>query len=289
MPERLLVGKVRSAFDLFRRYARQIPSLGFGASTTIFLAEASMRRPLSWLVHPIAPSVLTIAPAGYCGRLTLRRAETDSAVIRQVLGTEAYRSTPTLSKARLVVDCGANIGVSAYYFLHRYPSARVIAVEPDAQNYELCRRNLASFGNRAIVLRGALWSDCQPLRIVPSSRARGAWALRVEPVTSGVAEVEGFTLREILSCAGQRPPIDVLKIDIEGAETEVFRDSPEWLNYVRHIAIELHGRDAEAAFFGALSAFAYERRCVGEVTFVDDLEPLATAAYGGRAPRLVSA
>jgi FkbM family methyltransferase len=266
----LVVEKTRAAGGLCRRYVRDVPFLGMGASSKVFLAEASARRPLSRVVQPFAPALVTIRPAGYRFPLTFRRLGTDSTVVRQMLVREEYRPIASLSGINLIVDCGANIGAAAYYLLHRYPSAQLIAVEPDAENVALCRRNLALFGTRAKVIRAAVWSECRPLRIVPESRVLGSWALRVEPAARG--DVEGLTMPEILERAGVKPPIDILKIDIEGAETEVFRGQcRDWLDFTRHIAIELHGPAPQVAFDDALGPFLCERHQSHELTIANNL------------------
>jgi FkbM family methyltransferase len=268
--------KLRETGVLFRRYLGEIPRLGFVAATTLFLAELSARRPLSRLFAHLAPSIVTLRPAGYRAPLSFRRGETDSKVIRHVLVREEYRDTAALSDVDLIVDCGANIGVTSYYLLHRYPSARLVAIEPDDDNFDLCRRNLAAFGSRVVLVHAALWPRCEALRIDPASRALGAWGLRVEPVEPDAgpeaAEVYGLTLMEILRLADARPPIDLLKIDIEGAEADVFRaPCDEWLDRTRHIAIELHGTAPQAAFDRALAPYCYHRHESGELTLVQDL------------------
>jgi FkbM family methyltransferase len=206
--------------------------------------------------------------------LTVRRGDTDRVVIRQVLALEEYAPVAELPNVRLIVDCGANIGVSSYYFLHRYPGARLIAVEPDAQNCALCRQNLQPFGDRAIVVQAALWPERRTLRITDASRRRGSWSLRVEPAAAGVAQdqtVEGLTMPDILARAGIESDIDLIKIDIEGAEAEVFRTPPSWLQSTHHLVIELHNDAARTIFAAALSGYDYTRHESGESTVIRDL------------------
>ena len=268
--------KVLAAWDVFRVYRRQIPRLGLAAATMLFLAEASERRPISRLVAPIAPAFLKIKPAGYLFPLTVRWGDTDRVVIRQVLALEEYAPVAALPNVRLIVDCGANIGVSSYYFLHRYPHARLIAIEPDAQNCALCRQNLRPFGTRAIVMQAAVWPERRALRITPASRGRGSWGLRVEPVPAddpAASDVEGLTVQDALARAHVEGEIDLIKIDIEGAETEVFRTPPSWLTSTRNLVIELHNPAARTVFAAALSDYDYTRQESGESTIIRGLRP----------------
>lgn len=268
------VGKARETALLFRRYTREIPVLGAAASTRLFLAELSSRQPLSHLVRRLAPRLVTMMPAGYRSPLTFRRTETDNKVIRQVIVREEYRDAAALRDIHLIVDCGANIGVTSYYLLHRYPDARLIAVEPDAENFELCRQNLAAFGARVTAVHAAIWPTRQPLRIAAASRADGAWALRVEPVEPEEAEVYGLPMTDILALASEPLPIDLLKMDIEGAEAQVFaNECAPWLDATRHLVIELHGEAPRAIFDAALAPYACRRHETGELTVLHDLSP----------------
>jgi FkbM family methyltransferase len=269
-------GKFLALGSLIRGYARQVPSLGLLAATVVFVSEASTRRPIAQVVKPFAPERVTLHPAGYAHPIQLRRAGTDTAVLRQMLVTQEYRPVASLRNVRLIVDCGANIGLSAYYLLHRYPGARVIAVEPDADNHALCRQNLAAFADRAIVIQAAVWRENRRLRIVPASRSRGSWAIAVEPWDGG--NVEGLTIPEILRRAGESGPIDLLKIDIEGAEESVFADAPAWLDMTRNIAIELHGAKAQAMFARALENYRYEQKKADELTIIYGLRPISMRA-----------
>jgi FkbM family methyltransferase len=267
--------KLSAATSLFRGYLRQVPRLGVIAATTVFVTEASTRKPLAQFVKPFASERLSLRPAGYRHPINFRRLGTDIAVLRQMLVTEEYRPVAALRNVRLIVDCGANIGISAYYLLHQYPNARLIAVEPDADNLALCRQNLSPFADRVHVIQAAVWPENRLLRVVPASRHLGAWALRVEPWDTG--DLQGLTIPEILSRAGEQGPIDLLKMDIEGAEEDIFRASPSWLDLTRNIAIELHGKAAEATFDRALANYDYEHRHADELTVIYGLRRAPTA------------
>jgi len=270
-------GKVGAARSLTKSYIRQVPVLGLLPATALFAAEASSRRPLARITKPFVPARLTLRPSGYRYPITVRRLGTDLAVLRQMLVTEEYKPVGRLPNVRVVVDCGANIGLSAYYLLHCYPNARLVAVEPEAENCALCRKNLAPFGDRACVIQAAIWPRNEKLRIVPSSRAKGSWALQVEAWAGG--DIEGLTLDEIMQRAQQLGPIDLLKIDIEGAEGPLFEHVPRWLDIVRNIAIELHDEEAEANLTAALLGYTYARVRAHELTIflsiVRPREPVA--------------
>ena len=263
--------KSAETWRLVRKFFRHIPSLGFLAAAAVFFCEASVRKPLAQLVKPLAVERLKVRPAGYAHPIRFRRVGSDVAVVEQMLVSQEYRPVASLRDVRLILDCGANIGLSAYYLLHYHPQARLIAIEPDAENCALCRQKLQPFGDRAMVLQAAVWPENARLRIIPASRQGGAWSLEVEPWATG--NVEGLTIPEILRRANATGPIDLLKADIEGAETALFRTAPSWLNITRNIAIELHSSMADATFTRALERYRYERRQVSEVTVIYGLRP----------------
>lgn len=270
-PLSVVAGKTAETWRLFGVFVRRVPSLGFLAAATIFFCEASVRKPLAQLVKPLAVERVRVRPAGYHHAVKFRREGTDGAVFSQVLIRREYLPVASLKNIRLIVDCGANIGLSAYYLLHCYPQARLIAVEPDPENCALCRQNLAPFSNRVVVFQAAVWSENRLLRIVPNSRTGGAWSLAVEPWPTG--DVEGLTIPEILRRANVTGPIDLLKADIEGAETELFRDASSWLDQTRNMAIELHTTVAEATLTRALARYQHERLQVNETTFIYGVRP----------------
>lgn len=172
-----------------------------------------------------------------------------------------------LSSGGLMIDAGANIGMASLYLLNRYPALRVVAVEPDPGNFEVCRMNLEPFSDRVVFVKGAVWSSCGQLVFVSEQTE---WNSHVRGTTNVVAgdpgpkeaaketSVESFDMPALISLGGGGP-VDLLKMDIEGSEAEVFRGNTErWLPSVRNIVIELHGPDCEKSFKGALEGYQYD-------------------------------
>jgi FkbM family methyltransferase len=140
-----------------------------------------------------------------------------------------------------IVDAGANIGMSAVYFANRYPRAEILSLEIDSGNVELLRRNAAPYPQIRVELMG-LWSHATKMSI--ENPADEPWAFRgVEWSPSSTGEpIDTMGVSEILRTTGW-PRIDLLKIDIEGGEVEVFSEGSErWIDNVRAIAVELHDR-----------------------------------------------
>jgi len=176
----------------------------------------------------------------------------DAVALYEVLVTQEYALTTLLHSPAFIVDGGANVGMASLYFLNQYPTARVIAVEPDAANLELCRMNLAPYGNRVTLIHGAIWKSEGRLTLETGQQE---WVSRVREDESG--SIEAFTMQSLIARGDGK--VDLLKLDIEGSEREVFGpDAQEWLPSVQNIAIELHGEDHKARFFAALMGYRYD-------------------------------
>jgi FkbM family methyltransferase len=141
--------------------------------------------------------------------------------------------------AAFIVDLGANIGLTMADFAVRHPGARVLGVELDAANAELCRLNTAPWASRCSVVQAAVWHEDGEVQY---SRAPGdEWGFRVEQERSaGVATVRSISLGTLLGAERDRRPVDYLKMDIEGAEREVLRANTGWASLVRRIGVEVH-------------------------------------------------
>jgi FkbM family methyltransferase len=205
-----------------------------------------------------------------------RAGSTDNVVFSQVFIDEQYGPISPTSAGGLIIDCGANVGYSSLFFLAKNPSAHLIAIEPDPDNFAILRVNLGPYMHRCTLVQAALWSRNTQLRISNTPyRGGGAWAKTVEEVHDGRGEIDAVELGEVLSASGFGR-IAILKMDVEGAEAEVFRDGPPpWLSRVDQFAVELHPDsplgDGRATFMTAISEEDAVIREVGELTIADFL------------------
>lgn len=138
----------------------------------------------------------------------------------------------------VILDCGGHIGLSAIYFKRQHPNAQVTVFEPDARNFEFLKNNLASQGYLDVVLRNeAIWIENTTLTF--SSEASMSSKIATDKIIGGV-EVKAVRLKDRLTTE-----IDLLKLDIEGAEYEVLKDIKDKLYLLRNIFIEYHGLFAQ--------------------------------------------
>lgn len=205
-----------------------------------------------------------------------RYGTSDSSVFHQIFVHEEYSKLGNIDHVNWIIDCGANVGYSSVYLLNKYPQATVIAIEPDPGNFELCSMNLAPYGKRAYVINSAIWSSTVDLVIDRPLKDNGEWAIQVRPCQPGeIPALNAIGIKSLFEDFNI-DQVDILKVDIETAELEVFAHNyQEWLNKVKYIAIELHGKECENVFFQALSSLKYNSWSAGELTFckIDQLIP----------------
>jgi FkbM family methyltransferase len=183
--------------------------------------------------------VATIRIPSVRSSINLRRRTTDVGTFEQVFFTDQYGSHLYSDlRPRFIVDCGANIGLSTLWFANRYPDATIVAVEPDPSNFALLRENVRSYSNIK-PCAAAVWSASVPLRIANPDAAKDAYRVERTSAKNGTT-VDGMTMTDILDSFGL-DTIDLLKLDIEGVESELFADgAPDWLDRVKVLVIELH-------------------------------------------------
>ncbi|MEN0111596.1 MAG: FkbM family methyltransferase [Planctomycetota bacterium] len=208
----------------------------------------------------------------------LRHGASDFDTFRQVLLRQQYGHAAGGAVAT-IMDAGANVGLTSVFLLRRYPGARAIAVEPDPENLEVAQRNLETFGDRAQVIHGAIWNEAGTLNVHRGSFRDGRhWASQVSDASDdSVGLVPAFTIEELVADQGWAT-LDLLKMDIEGAELQVFRDGPtEFLAGTRCCMVEVHDHPCYEALVGALRPHGFRLSQHSEVTLAKRSGPLQPA------------
>jgi FkbM family methyltransferase len=136
-----------------------------------------------------------------------------------------------------IVDLGSNIGISLRYWKTLWPTARLVAVEPDPDNIEMLRRNAALGGLDPVIVAACASGRAGEVGL---DRSGGYWGVRMTRGSPETVRVPAMTVPEILLEAGIDGDVDLLKCDIEGAESEVFSDCASWIGRVRNLIIETH-------------------------------------------------
>ena len=135
-----------------------------------------------------------------------------------------------------ILDCGANIGLATLAFKRQYPGARITAFEADPTIAGILGRNLSRNGAADVErVDAAVWKANGTVEFSAEGSDSGAIG-EVSPLVAPRIAVPAVRLRDWLV----REPIDLLKIDIEGAELAVLQDCEDVLGQVRAIHVEVH-------------------------------------------------
>ena len=209
-----------------------------------FLADSIVRKrtwsltPSRWAVYRLrykrrhSPGVVTMSgdPIEYVDSASCFSAW--SAIFEE----HAYRF-PAPDHAPLILDLGANIGVAVRYFKAKYPEADVIAYEADPGISEVLRRNCEHLPG--VVVHGlAVGGEAGQAVFSISGDDAGRLDNPETAATGGRATVEVVSLASILDSVDRE--VDLLKIDIEGAEVEAVLGAIDQLGRVRRMFIEYH-------------------------------------------------
>ena len=146
----------------------------------------------------------------------------------------AFRSTV---RAPRILDCGANIGLSALFYKRLYPDAVITAFEADPVIAAQLRHNLQVNGAGDVeVVAAAVWTENGEVEFVAEGADGGTLAGMGHRPRGESVRVPSCRLADLL----QREPITFLKLDIEGAETAVLRDAAPYLGNVQALLLEVH-------------------------------------------------
>ena len=127
----------------------------------------------------------------------IRGNSSDRLVASQVFYTKDY-DISTNFKPKVIIDCGANIGLASLYFKSKYPESTVIAIEPEINNFNLLVKNMANYSNFTAVNKG-IWSESCHLEII-SGEDNLPWSFQVKQIEEQTeSSVEAISLFDIIT------------------------------------------------------------------------------------------
>lgn len=199
----------------------------------------------------------------------IRRKSSDPEVLNDVLLKLGYDFRTSINfEPQVIVDCGANIGLTSIFFRKKYPNAKIVAVEPEQNNYELMTKNLKSYSN-VFLLNVGVWN--KDTNLVVNDPAATAWGFSFHEVEGEPeSSIKALSVKSIMDTC-DIDHIDILKIDIEGGEKELFAANYDyWLSRTKILIIELHDRSVNGCsktFFNALSGYDFSTEIKGDNIF----------------------
>jgi len=169
-----------------------------------------------------------------------------------------------IDNAKSIIDAGANIGLFTLLYKKKYPAAKFICVEPDIENFRILKMNVKDYNDVECVL-GGIWKKDAFLKIV--DRGTGEWGFAVEECDKFDSSCQGYSVRSILDKFNVQH-VDILKMDIEGSEEDVFDQNYEsWIENIKCYIIETHDRirpGVERKIISLLSKYYFRNARNGE-------------------------
>ncbi|WP_420385726.1 FkbM family methyltransferase [Roseivirga sp.] len=203
--------------------------------------------------------------SGYPHTLFLRKATSDEPTFRQVFMNIRYDMNLDFSP-ETILDGGANVGYASVFFANKYPEAQILAIEPNSSNYDQVIKNTRSYSTIK-PQKTAIWGRSTCLKIINPDTDH--WAFEVAECDSNdEGAFEAVSINQLIEQEGW-DSIDILKLDIEGAEMNVFKDKSheDWLPKVKLLIIELHERiqpGCTEIFENAIAKYNFEKSISGE-------------------------
>jgi FkbM family methyltransferase len=182
---------------------------------------------------------------GYNTSVSLRTFGGDIFILYEVFMLGSYDIPVSMlppSEVETIVDCGANIGITSLFFASRYPRARIFSIEPHPDNFKLLKRNVES-EKRIVPINAAVVGEAKGKIFFSTNEP--AWGNKITQDVGGI-EVQAISISQLFERYGL-DRIDVLKVDVEGAEEDIFAHA-EFLPQVTLGIIELHGNYTQRMF-----------------------------------------
>jgi FkbM family methyltransferase len=208
----------------------------------------------------------------------LRRGSTDAAVFRQIFRKgdwdftrfpqaqrvwNAYHAIIRAGERPIIIDAGANVAAASLWFARLFPQASIVAVEPDPDNARMCRLNTEGAGNVTVV-EAAIGARAGAASLHnPQGTAVAVQTLR--------SNAGGVAVRTVADLA-QGGRLFIVKIDIEGFESDLFSANTDWLDQVSLVMVETHdwllpGQFSSRSLQRAMAERPFEMLLSGENIF----------------------
>ena len=196
----------------------------------------------------------------------------------------------------IIIDAGANIGLAAIFFTNKYPKAKIISIEPEISNFLLLEENTQHYENIISLNKAISNISNQELYVVDKGYGNSGFMTEsIQQSSNKGSEVliKTITIDDVMNQYNYEF-IDIVKIDIEGYEKELFETNVEnWLKNTKCLIIELHDRmkhGCSTSFFSAISKYDFSFMDQGEnLVFINNKKLRTTknnciknAAYSNR-------
>ena len=214
-----------------RRTYRHLPDWLCSIYSNLALLVASVPWPGGGVIRAVDSPFLD-------GPTLLRLGTSDWMMFEELLcGGEyepLFKSEP--AGTRVILDLGANVGISLKLWQKAFPETLIVAVEPDPANLAIARRNA---GTSVQFIQAGAGAHAGRFFLGQSGPSCG-YKMSDQPMQSDDIAVDVLTIPQILEAAHIKGQVDLLKCDIEGSESTLFKNCGPWIKSVQHVVVELH-------------------------------------------------
>lgn len=182
-------------------------------------------------------------------KIILKRKSSDPLVFNEIFADRQYNQVLSIIKENKIhcsrlMDAGANIGCFTIFMKSLFPDVEILAIEPNSDTFNRMVKNVKLNELKGIdMLNAGLWSSNTFLDPDRSFRDGEDWSFALKESGQNAENgIQSFTVQHLLEKQGWKD-VAILKIDIEGAERELFRNQgtvKPWLNKIGLLVIEIH-------------------------------------------------
>lgn len=189
----------------------------------------------------------------------------DNQIFNYVILRKCYWGIADANEVIRIIDLGAHIGLSAISFLSEYPKAELIVVEPDPDNFSVLIENTLPYNlpvQRVHYYNSAVYGQETDLFLIDPKSGSHGFQTTEEHVGEDKKIVRTVTVNGLLEKHGWNR-VNIIKINIEGAEKELFESNTEWITQTKYLIVETHDRfkdDCTKSLFKALEKYSYKMR-----------------------------
>jgi len=189
-------------------------------------------------------------------RIFIRPNSSDINVLYHTFIEKEYNIPFVINDPKIIIDGGANIGLTTLLFTSQYPGATIFAIEPESSNFDLLTKNTSQY-KKIVPLQYGIWSTDSKLKIENPHKEKWSF-VTTEVNDASDYDIAGISIKMLMT-KYNIDTIDIFKIDIEGAEKELFsRNEESWITKTKWIIIELHGKECRDVFERAMSKYCFK-------------------------------
>ena len=211
-------------------------------SLKLHIAKIGLFQTVSYLLQRLflkKGNHIKLKVPGLKNELLLRNKYYDTHIFNQIFIREEVNFGSDIDP-KIIIDCGANIGLSTLYFRRQFPDSLIISIEPELSNFNMLLKNASNY-NKINCIHAAVWKENSNVSIIDNGEGTASFITReLESAGNIIEQTPALTIRAIMS-QFNISFVDLIKMDIEGSEYELFDYKPEeWTERINMLAVELH-------------------------------------------------